>query len=598
MAYLGGIDLCFGRYDTQGHPITDENHLAPLFPGKDYYNPCIVANAPLDQPFVENLDRTRFVRLPWHDVQVQFDGNACAAVAANFAQRWNMVLEEMSISDGTLPLLRQLTWRPTELQGHPIRAQTLRSLAAWSGPESETECSIMTAYIHLIESAEHFLYIENQYFISSLDFVSNEITAAIVGRIARAIEDGHAFRVVLVMPLHSEGPYNSSTPRLITVYTQQTFMQMDASLREQWPEKSIWDYMSVHYLMNHAVLNETPFLSMVYVHSKMIMADDRMAIVGTANINDRSMLGDRDSEIAVFLESVDEYDSTMDGKPWKCSKMLWEWRMSLWREHLGENYLTASQLADPVSGAAFFSVFSEYNQLLAQPIINLNPQHIWRSSTSVGLPHEVPAAVVQKMLSDWLQGLIPSKTVDLCNCCKHVEAVKENVCVLCEELLCDACCNTHDSELDNVAAPGQNSGRKDALHPIQAQQMRKTLKMAKSGHVICDLCLGHVMCPHSQHHSHRRGSLSLGDQTQPSNDGDFKIRHLMQHIGLPTTDDVIERFRNKCYRDRSLVHALLSEDTAVRLNALRGHIFAYPMDYVPKVKPDLISSAAPKELFV
>ena len=38
------------------------------------------------------------------------------------------------------------------------------------------------------------------------------------------------------------------------------------------------------------------------MHSKLLIADDRLVICGSANINDRSMLGKRDSEIAVIIE--------------------------------------------------------------------------------------------------------------------------------------------------------------------------------------------------------------------------------------------------------------------------------------------------------
>lgn len=44
----------------------------------------------------------------------------------------------------------------------------------------------------------------------------------------------------------------------------------------------------------------------IYVHSKIMVADDRAAIVGSANLNDRSLLGMRDSEIAVVVEDEAE----------------------------------------------------------------------------------------------------------------------------------------------------------------------------------------------------------------------------------------------------------------------------------------------------
>ena len=37
----------------------------------------------------------------------------------------------------------------------------------------------------------------------------------------------------------------------------------------------------------------------IYVHSKMMIVDDVYIIIGSANINERSMSGSRDTEIAV-----------------------------------------------------------------------------------------------------------------------------------------------------------------------------------------------------------------------------------------------------------------------------------------------------------
>lgn len=64
---------------------------------------------------------------------------------------------------------------------------------------------------------------------------------------------------------------------------------------------------------------------MVYVHSKLLIVDDRVMIIGSANINDRSMLGDRDSEICLRIE-----------EPEGCG--TWEiedFRRRLWASHLG-----------------------------------------------------------------------------------------------------------------------------------------------------------------------------------------------------------------------------------------------------------------------
>lgn len=44
LAFIGGLDLCFGRYDTHNHSLSDypaEGHDREVFPGQDYSNPRV-----------------------------------------------------------------------------------------------------------------------------------------------------------------------------------------------------------------------------------------------------------------------------------------------------------------------------------------------------------------------------------------------------------------------------------------------------------------------------------------------------------------------------------------------------------------------------
>jgi phospholipase D1/2 len=52
-------------------------------------------------------------------------------------------------------------------------------------------------------------------------------------------------------------------------------------------------------LRTHGCINDIPLTELIYVHSKAFVIDDKYALIGSANINDRSMLGFRDSELAV-----------------------------------------------------------------------------------------------------------------------------------------------------------------------------------------------------------------------------------------------------------------------------------------------------------
>ena len=166
VAYIGGIDLCLGRYDEAGaYRLNDQNYQNLTWPGKDYYNPRIAAMSGCDSPFVEPFSRVH-PRMPWHDIQTRFVGGAAADVARNFIQRWNHHRPNFGI-----PLLhiRRSVFGGLYFDDQnwgSCHIQCIRSLSAWSGSET-TEKSIMDAYIREIRAAEHFIYIEQQFFISS-----------------------------------------------------------------------------------------------------------------------------------------------------------------------------------------------------------------------------------------------------------------------------------------------------------------------------------------------------------------------------------------------------------------------------------------------
>ena len=80
----------------------------------------------------------------------------------------------------------------TRVRLHRVTCQILRSAAQWSCGflEAEAEESIHEAYVQTITKAQHYVYIENQFFIS-LAFpnaydVRNQIAETLFKRIYRA----------------------------------------------------------------------------------------------------------------------------------------------------------------------------------------------------------------------------------------------------------------------------------------------------------------------------------------------------------------------------------------------------------------------------
>lgn len=73
----------------------------------------------------------------------------------------------------------------------------------------------------------------------------------------------------------------------------------------------------------------------LYIHSKLLIADDRVVICGSANLNDRSQLGTHDSEIAVVIEGPRNLDSYMNGEQYAASEFAASLRRQIFRKHLG-----------------------------------------------------------------------------------------------------------------------------------------------------------------------------------------------------------------------------------------------------------------------
>jgi phospholipase D1/2 len=124
----------------------------------------------------------------------------------------------------------------------------------------------------------------------------------------------------------------------------ETFERAARSIRS---DDAVSDSVSQHMLADKTSLFDENWLGseqeeldayvseLLYIHSKLMIVDDRRVIIGSANINDRSQKGDGDSEIALVIEDDDMIDSTMNDQPYQVSRFATTLRRQLYREHLG-----------------------------------------------------------------------------------------------------------------------------------------------------------------------------------------------------------------------------------------------------------------------
>ena len=350
--------------------------------------------------------------------------------------------------------------RPLTQPCGSMTSQIVRSCTKWSGG-TPTEHSIQNAYISVIQNSHHFIYIENQFFITATGNsqrpIQNQIGKAIVERILRAARAGETYKVIVLIPsvpgfagdlrddsalgtrAIMEFQYNSinrgghsimetigkagyNPMDFIRFYNLRNYDRINASgtmsrieqrsgvdyevarkqhddtvgagfagqgegtntslynLGPQYQQyqqaaeqasynrpagssSTRWDSVSECYMLGGEDLRNVPWdyfgdLSEIdafvseelYIHSKVrrgiswhiqadieqvLIADDRVVICGSANLNDRSQLGTHDSEIAIVVEDPTPVQSTMAGRPWQASHFAASLRRQLFRKHLG-----------------------------------------------------------------------------------------------------------------------------------------------------------------------------------------------------------------------------------------------------------------------
>uniref|UniRef100_A0A7S1TGW9 phospholipase D n=1 Tax=Compsopogon caeruleus TaxID=31354 RepID=A0A7S1TGW9_9RHOD len=366
VSFVGGLDLCDGRWDTPEHPLFTS--LGKEHPEVDFHQACVKASFRVGP------------REPWHDIHSRVEGPAAWDVMENFIERWNcQVTEHVDLLPNLSPeifisaqqdavRLRELsdTWNVQVLRS--IDSRSVQFRANHSGLIDKkgrlVDRSIQDAYIQHIRSAKNFIYIENQYFLGSSqswvqeasDDAPHLVPVEIALKIVNKIRARERFAVYVAIPMYPEGPPADNAVQEILHFQFRTvemiYSKIVDAIRETGIDAHPQDYFNVFCLgkreppvepipessPNDPVLTEDEVTLqrtrrfMIYIHSKYMCVDDAVSIVGSANINQRSMDGARDTEIAVAVRQ-EQFEAALGTSP---KGAVAAHRKSLWAEHLGE----------------------------------------------------------------------------------------------------------------------------------------------------------------------------------------------------------------------------------------------------------------------
>ncbi|KAJ8774836.1 hypothetical protein K2173_017282 [Erythroxylum novogranatense] len=372
VSFIGGIDLCDGRYDTPFHSLfrTLDTAHHDDFHQPNFTGAAITKGGP---------------REPWHDIHSRLEGPIAWDVLFNFEQRWkkqggkDLLVKLRELENIIIPPSPVMypddreTWNVQLFRsidggaafGFPETPEDAARAGLVSGKDNIIDRSIQDAYINAIRRAKNYIYIENQYFLGSsfawdadgikpeeinaLHLIPKELSLKIVSK----IEAGERFTVYVVVPMWPEGIPESGSVQAILDWQKRTMDMMYKDVVQALEVKGIEDdprnYLTFFCLGNREVKRHGEYEPsekpepdsdyiraqearrfMIYVHAKMMIVDDEYIVVGSANINQRSMDGARDSEIAMGAYQPFHLAARQPARG-----QVHGFRMALWYEHLG-----------------------------------------------------------------------------------------------------------------------------------------------------------------------------------------------------------------------------------------------------------------------
>lgn len=247
LAFVGGIDFASARWDDREHRL---------------HNPLRFER---EEP-----------QKPYHDVMAFVSGQAAEALEALFAERWLAATgDSLELPPSTIQARE-----PAFEEGIPIEAAEvgISCTECGAGERASVNAEVLALYRTAISCAERLIYIETQYFTASA------ILDALTARMREP--QRQQLQIVVVMPNAAD----SEKERMALGAAQDRLL---ASLKATANETG-----SLVRIYSTWALAEDGARTATFIHSKVLIVDDRLLCVGSANLTNRSLLLDTELNVS------------------------------------------------------------------------------------------------------------------------------------------------------------------------------------------------------------------------------------------------------------------------------------------------------------
>lgn len=208
------------------------------------------------------------VRLPVHDVSARIEGPALGDLLATFRLHWQYTCPDAASSAADMRPNRTADPPPTDTT---VSLQVTRTLhgGRYTGL-SKGEKGVYESYLRAIESANDFVYVENQYLTC----------VEIIDAILAAMQREPALQLICLLNVRLGIPGYDGWQRAA----------IERLLAGLGPEAHRAGLFTLWRRAPGADSTGRPVLMPVYVHSKVAIIDNRWLTVGSANLDGLSLL--------------------------------------------------------------------------------------------------------------------------------------------------------------------------------------------------------------------------------------------------------------------------------------------------------------------
>ncbi len=248
--FCGGLDICGDRWDTRQHRRQN--------------------------PLRKNEDGTPYSL--FHDVQIAVQGEVVPVLEEIFLDRWAAATGERLLPVRTDRARRFDFPRTLRLSAGPVSVS--RTLPVGTCGRTTPVQEIARFYDDAIASAERLILIENQY------FTSRRVFEALHKRISDTSRPG--IEVIVILP---QAAQNWKEELAIGFEQRRMLQRLEAAAKANHCPLGIYTPIKT----GKAPLPPTP----IYVHSKVLVIDDRILSVGSANTSNRSLGLDTECNINI-----------------------------------------------------------------------------------------------------------------------------------------------------------------------------------------------------------------------------------------------------------------------------------------------------------